>query len=74
MIYPMTSTQSYVLVSDDLMNHVFHSPILVILDKDLRETNQLLRLKIAKLEQLLRLKDAKIRRLTEAVEDEGIIP
>ncbi|CAN0083028.1 unnamed protein product [Ascophyllum nodosum] len=43
-------------------------------NKELRETNQLLRLKIAKLEQLLRLKDAKIRRLSDAMEDAGMVP
>eukprot|EP00752_Nemacystus_decipiens_P011596 g10298.t1 len=37
-------------------------------NQELRETNELLRLKITKLEQLLRLKDAKIQRLAEAAE------
>lgn len=36
--------------------------------QELRETNELLRLKITKLEQLLRLKDAKIERLTQTAE------
>ncbi|CAN0323684.1 unnamed protein product [Ectocarpus sp. 6 AP-2014] len=42
--------------------------------QELRETNELLRLKITKLEQLLRLKDAKIQRLTEAAEAGGMLP
>ena len=42
--------------------------------KELRETNGLLRLKIAKLEQLLRLKDAKIQRLAESGELGGALP
>lgn len=43
-------------------------------NQELRETNELLRLKIAKLEQLLRLKDAKIERLSEAAELGGVLP
>ena len=42
--------------------------------KELRETNELLRLKITKLEQLLRLKDAKIQRLAEAAELGSMLP
>lgn len=36
--------------------------------KELRQTNELLRLKIGKLEQLVRLKDAKMQRLADQVE------
>ncbi|CAM9156538.1 unnamed protein product [Hapterophycus canaliculatus] len=42
--------------------------------QELRETNELLRLKIVKLEQLLRLKDAKIQRLTEAAGIGSMLP
>lgn len=60
--------------SRNLSTFLFHRRYAGLHTQELRETNELLRLKITKLEQLVRLKDAKILRLTEAAELGSVLP